>query len=300
MEQRKLGNTDMFVNILGYGGAEIGLEGKPESNCNVPNLLNSALDEGLNVIDTAECYGNSEELIGKSVSKRRKDFYLFTKCGHPNGMPEENWKPNSILLSIQRSLTRLKTDYLDLIQLHSCSQEVLVQGEVIETLQRAVDKGYTRYIGYSGDNQEAEFAVTCNAFDCLQTSINIADQSGINAAVTLAKKHNLGVIAKRPLANVAWKSPNLPPLEYHHTYWHRLNTLKYYFMKYPLTQSVKVALKFTLSVPGIQTAIVGTLTSGRWKQNSQTLQEGLLPENEYNAIRKQWEELSEPDWTGQT
>ena len=297
----------MQVNVLGYGGAEIGLEATAESNENVSTLLNSSIDEGLNVIDTAECYGNSEELIGKAVSHRRKEFHLFSKCGHPlgrqsssEGMPEEDWRPKSLLESIQRSLIRLKTDYLDLIQLHSCKNEFLLQGEVIETLQRAVDKGYTRYIGYSGDNQEAIFAATCGAFDCLQTSISIADQSGIDTVVSLAKENNLGVIAKRPIANVAWRFSSLPPLEYHHTYWRRLNVLRYPFMKEGLKHSVKSALRFTLSVPGVHTAIVGTLTNGRWRENSDSLQDGLMSEEEFNVIRNHWEEFSEPTWVGLT
>lgn len=79
METRKYGNTGMNVSTLGFGGAEIG---KNVSKTDVATLLNSALDAGLNVIDTAECYGDSEELIGEVLSHRRDDYYLFTKCGH--------------------------------------------------------------------------------------------------------------------------------------------------------------------------------------------------------------------------
>ena len=87
METRRLGKTDMEVSILGFGGAEIGLEGPGASLETVTRLLNAALDEGLNLIDTGECYGSSEEIIGRSVSGRRQDYHLFTKCGHPDGMP---------------------------------------------------------------------------------------------------------------------------------------------------------------------------------------------------------------------
>src|SRR5918999_3663495 len=123
MERRLLGKTDMQVSPLGFGGAEIGFEGATEET--VERLLKSALDAGLNVIDTGECYEGSEELIGQTVSDRRSDYYLFTKCGHPRGIGSEDWSPASLLTSIERSLRRLKTERLDLIQLHSCSETVL-------------------------------------------------------------------------------------------------------------------------------------------------------------------------------
>src|SRR5438132_8141804 len=179
MEKRRLGKTDMDVSVLGFGGSEIGYEqASPET---VAELLNSALDAGLNVIDTAECYHNSEELIGQAMSNRRKEFYLFTKCGHPHGFGEHaDWSKDSILKSIERSLKRLKTDRLDLVQLHSCSEPELRKGDVIAALQTARARGYTRYIGYSGDGQGARYAIECGAFDTLQTSVSIADQECVD------------------------------------------------------------------------------------------------------------------------
>src|SRR5437899_76318 len=129
MEMRQFGKTDMQVSVLGFGGAEIGFE--QASADVVARLLDDALDAGLNVIDTAECYLGSEELIGQAVSRRRQDYYLFTKCGHPERPGVEDWRPDSLLRSIERSLQRLKTDRLDLVHLHSCSEEELRKGDVI-------------------------------------------------------------------------------------------------------------------------------------------------------------------------
>ncbi len=301
METRRLGKTDMEVSILGFGGAEIGLEGPGASLSTVTRLLNAALDEGLNLIDTGECYGASEKLIGRAVSGRRQDFYLFTKCGHPDGMPEEDWRPDSLLRSIQRSLRRLRTDRLDLIQLHSCSEEELLRGTVIETLQRARERGYCRYIGYSGDSRAAYFATQCRAFDCLQTSISIADQEALDLALPLAREQHLGVIAKRPLANAAWRTGRKPVNSYHHTYWDRLQRLDYPFIEdSSLETSISTALRFTLSAPGVHTAIVGTLTPGRWRQNAGLLEAGPLPSRQFETIRKRWKEVAEASWIGQT
>ena len=300
METRRLGKTDMEVSILGFGGAEIGLEGPGASLKTVTRLLNAALDEGLNLIDTGECYGASEELIGRAVSGRRQDYFLFTKCGHPGGMPREDWRPDSLLGSIQRSLRRLRTDCLDLIQLHTCSEDELLEGTVIDTLQRARERGYCRYIGYSGDSRAASYAVQCQAFDCLQISISIADQEALDLALPLALEQRLGVIAKRPLANAAWRTGRKPANSYHHTYWDRLQRLDFPFIKDELETSISTALRFTLSAPGVHTAIVGTLTPGRWRQNAALLEAGPLPSRQFDAIRKRWNEVAEASWIGQT
>ena len=299
MEKRRLGKTDMNVSVLGFGGAEIGFESATAET--VEQLLNSALDAGLNVIDTAECYENSEELIGRTVGSRRDEFFLFTKCGHPRGVGSEDWSIDSILESIQRSLRRLQTDRLDLVQLHSCSESVLKKGDVITALQTARERGYTRFIGYSGDSRAARFAVESGAFDTLQTSINIADQEAVELTVPLAREKDMGVIAKRPIANAAWKTGHKPMDSYQHTYWDRLKKLDYDFIKgRPLEHSIANALRFTLSVPGVHTAIVGTTKPERWQQNAQLLEGGGLSQAEFDAIRERWDDVAPRTWVGQT
>ena len=300
MEHRQLGKTDMKVSVLGFGGAEIGYEGISQGT--VEELLNSALDAGLNVIDTAECYEGSEELIGNAVSGRRDNFFLFTKVGHPHGPSTEDWSAPSILESIERSLRRLKTDRLDLVQLHSCSEADLKKGDAIGALQTARDKGFTRYIGYSGDSFAARYAVECGAFDTLQTSVNIADQEAINLTLPLAREKEMGVIAKRPIANAAWKTGHKPIESYHHSYWERLSKLQYDFLRRgaDLDKTVAIALRFTLSVPGVHTAIVGTGKPERWQSNAQLVAAGALSENEFNAIRERWDDVAPKTWIGQT
>ena len=304
MEKRRLGQTDMEVSVLGFGGAEVGYENVAIKT--VETLLAGALDAGLNVIDTAECYDSSEELIGQAVGHRRKDFYLFTKCGHPNGVENAaNWSPKSILESIGRSLQRLRTDHLDIVQLHSCSESVLRNGDAIAALQTARDRGYTRYIGYSGDSAAARYAIECGAFDTLQTSVNIADQEAIELTLPLAREQKLGVIAKRPIANAAWKTGHKPIPSYQHEYWQRLATLKYDFIENiqgpaNLPASISIALRFTLSVPGLHTAIIGTTKPKRWEENARLLKEGPLSKSQFQAIRDRWEEVAAPVWVGQT
>jgi aryl-alcohol dehydrogenase-like predicted oxidoreductase len=298
MEMRDLGKTGMRVSVLGFGGAEVGFEGSALDT--VKELLNSALDAGLNLIDTAECYMNSEEMIGEAVSQRRNDFYLFTKCGHPESPAKEDWRPESLLQSVQRSLQRLKTDRVDLVQLHSCSEAELRKGDVIDALRRARERGHTRFIGYSGDGHAARYAVECGQFDTLQTSVSIADQESIDLVLPLAREKAMGVIAKRPVANAAWKSGRPPENAYHMPYWERLQKLNYDFLHAPLDRAIAVALRFTLSVPGVDTAIVGTTKPGRWRENAAMLEAGPLPTDQFEKIRARWHQVARPSWVGQT
>ena len=297
MEKRNLGNTEMNVSVLGFGGSEIGY-GHASSET-VERLLGSALDAGLNVIDTAECYLASEELIGQAISHRRKDFYLFTKCGHAAGLDSPDWSPALLEQSINRSLQRLRTDYLDLVQLHSCSEEVLGNGEVMEVLERARKQGKTRYIGYSGDGADARYAVESGAFDTLQTSINIADQQAIDLTLPLAQERQIGIIAKRPIANAVWKHKTKPDDPYVKAYWERLKKLDYEFLRGDVSHAVSIALRFTLNIEGVHTAIVGTAQPGRWQQNADLLGAGLLPEEQFEGIRARWREVAGVDWAGE-
>ncbi len=298
MEKRQLGKTDMQVTALGYGGAEIGFQDKEAELAGT--LLNAALDAGLNMIDTAECYKESEILIGNAVSHRRKDYYLFTKCGHAwaeSGL--ESWDLTLLERSIERSLNRLKTDYLDLIQLHSCSEEMLRKGEVIEVLQKAKIAGKVRYVGYSGDNQAARYAIECGAFDTLQTSVNLFDQSAIDENLPLAREKKMGIIVKRPIGNVVWLHAERPENDYVQVYWDRMKELNYPFATEGAATMAEAALRFTLSVPGVHTAIVGTSNPERWAQNAELVERGVLPDADYDAIRSCWKSVAKADWSGQ-
>jgi aryl-alcohol dehydrogenase-like predicted oxidoreductase len=298
MERRRLGQTDMLASVLGFGGSEIGYERVAVST--VSRLLGTALDAGLNVIDTAECYDESESLIGQAIGARRRDYYLFTKGGHAGGWGRASWRPASLLSGIERSLRRLVTDHLDLVQLHSCSLAELRRGDAIEGLERARERGWVRYIGYSGDGEAARYAVECGRFDTLQTSVSIADQEAIDLTLPLARERQMGVIAKRPLANAAWRHARKPAETYHHTYWSRLRALDYPFLRGAPDAAAGTALRFTLSVPGVHTAIVGTTRPERWQQNAALLAAGALAPADFEQIRARWREVADRSWVGQT
>ena len=285
----------MDVSVLGFGGAEIGLEAVSQSQ--VDSLLNSAFDAGLNVIDTAACYGDSEEKIGRAIGHRRSEAILFTKCGHTSDLEGKDWEADLIRRSIERSLQRLKTDRLDLVMLHSCETDILDPGEATAALQAARDKGQTRYIGYSGDGAAALQAVSSGLFDVLQTSVNIADQQALDRLLPLAAEKNMGVIAKRPLANAAWQAISERDIdEYRRPYFRRLKQLDYPFLTGDVETGVDLALRFTLSCPDVHTAIVGTAKPGRWQQNAAMAAQGNLLPGDFESIRERWQETAADDW----
>jgi aryl-alcohol dehydrogenase-like predicted oxidoreductase len=297
MEKRVLGKTGMNVSVLGFGGAEIGFEGASQGI--VDKMLVEALEQGLNAIDTAECYVNSEELIGETLGKRRKEFFLFTKCGHSGSDFKPAWGKAEIAKSIERSLKNLKTDYVDLLQLHSCSADILHKGEVVEALEAAKKAGKTRFIGYSGDSTDALAAIELGVFDTLQTSISIFDQECLDLTLPKAIKKNMGVIAKRPIGNAVWRHKSKPDNSYVLDYWERMKALKYEFMDGDATTAGEIALRFTYSQPGVHTMIVGTKTPGRWRANADLLAKGPLSSVEIDNIRALWHKVSKADWVGQ-
>ncbi len=289
----------MQFSALGFGGAEIGYNAN-QTQDDVDALLNSALDAGLNVIDTAAAYKSSEEMIGKAVGGRRKDYYLLSKCGALDAFTRFDWSKKGILETIETSLRALKTDYLDIAQLHSCDSEILRRGDCIEGLQRAQEKGCARFIGYSGDNADAATALEMDVFDSFQTSVNVADQTPIDGNIKLAVEKGLGVIAKRPIANAVWREKSKPENSYVHEYWDRIQKLQFDFLRKPLRESIGDALRFTLTIPGVSTAIVGTTQPKRWQENAEYARQGNLSNEEYEAIRNRWREAADESWVGMT
>ncbi|MBE3560476.1 MAG: aldo/keto reductase [Ktedonobacteraceae bacterium] len=281
----------MRVSVLGLGSHEISCA---TSVKDVSWLLHSALDAGINLIDTAECYGRSEELIGRSVDHRRGDYYLFTKCGHGHaaGLDLPDWHPHLLMVSIERSLRRLRTDYLDVVQLHNCPRAILRRGEVIEVLQQARQAGKVRYLGYSGDREDALAAVLCGAFDTLQITVNVADQEAIDRILPSTRESGIGVIAKHPLANVAWIGGSAENDPTRQIYRRRLRKLNYSFLQQETQRAVAHALRFTLSIPGVDVVLVGTTKPQRIYQNLASVAEGPLSEEQFESIRSRWQTVT--------
>lgn len=287
METAILGKTGLEVSRLGIGLAEIGSVDASAAE----SVLLAALDGGITFFDTAACYGRSEEWVGRALSTRRDAFVLATKAGHvTGGASGEEWTADTIRHSVERSLTRLKTDHVDLLQLHSCGLEVLKRGEAIGALLDARQEGKTRFIGYSGDQEAAEWAIECGHFDTLQTSFSVVSQGARRLRlVERADEAGMGIIIKRPIANAAWTghSSNAAAV--------RIAAALAAMGPIPGAPEdpIAMSLGFTLGHSAIDTAIVGTRNPDHVVHNIAIVEEQpILPDRVIDELHQRFSRLT--------
>jgi aryl-alcohol dehydrogenase-like predicted oxidoreductase len=303
------GRTGLRVAPLGFGGAPIG--NLDTDGAVVAEVLGTLLDHGVNVIDTAHAYYGSEEAIGVAVGHRREEYVLISKCGskwEEDDLPPA-WTPEYVRATIDRSLRRLRTDRLDVMLLHSCDLQALQRGDVLAAVLEARDAGKVRFAGYSGDNEAAAWAASHPEIAVVQTSVSICDQLNVDEVLPLTVRHDVGVMAKRPVANAAWKTRELQYERYrkyaepYHERFERMGPDLAALrdacgadLEWP-----EIALRFTLAMPGVHTAIVGTTNPANLEANLRAAARGPLPEPAVRLIRDAYR-AADPDgaWPGLT
>lgn len=300
METKRLGKTDLEVGRLGVGLSEVGFNLEMTDVDQARDVINLALDNGVNFLDTAACYGISEELLGMVASERRDEFVLATKAGHylPRGEGED-WTYDLVISSIDRSLERMKTDHVDLVQLHSCTVEVLERGDVIRALQDAKAAGKTRFVGYSGDNENAKWAVTSGLFDTLQTSFNLVDQSARTNLFADVEAKDMGLIIKRPIGNAVWGA-DADPVPYKHIpeyaaeYFRRAGVMSEEgLLADNPNDRIRLALGFTFAHPEVDVTIVGTQRPHHMQSNLEMVAQPLgVSEATVEDLHARWDKLS--------
>ncbi len=291
-KQRAFGSTGLVVSALGFGAGQIGSPDLPEPE--VETLLNELLDLGVTLIDTARGYNLSEARIGRYLSHRRQEFVLSTKIGYDiPGYPD--WTGPTITAGIEEALRRLQTDYLDIVHLHSCTLEVLEQGEVIAALQAAVAAGKVRVAAYSGDNEPLDWAAKSGQFGSIETSINLCNQRVIDTSLATAHERGLGVIAKRPVANAPWRFTSRPVGNYAEVYWERWQAMGIDPGPYEWQE---LALRFVAYLPDVSSCIVGTRNLEHLRHNLELVKRGPLPAETVAEIRRAFKEHDQ-DWIGQ-
>ena len=305
MPKRRFGKTGLQVTSLGLGAAPAAyLKTDPDRAVRVFFAL---LDAGANVIDTAASYPGSEAFIGQHIGRRRGEFVLISKCPGQDSRAGGRWSAQTITESIDRSLRDLRTDLIDVMLLHSCDLATLQHGEAVGALDSARAAGKIRFAGYSGDNEAAAYAASLPQLYVIETSISIADQWNIDIVLPPARKADFGVIAKRPIANAAWRQPDQQPgfyRGYAQIYHDRLNAMRLdprALGSRGEPDWPEIALRFTLSQEGVHTAIVGTTNPDNAAANVQYAQAGPLPRQTIEQIRQAFV-AADPSgqWLGQT
>ncbi len=271
LPSRALGRTGVTVSILGLGAGRIG--GPETTDADVDRLLATALELGVTLVDTARSYGASEERLGRALQGHRGAVILSTKLGYGiPGVPD--WTGPAVEAGVDDALARLRTDVIDVVQLHSCPREVLEHGKVIDALHRTVRAGKVCVAAYSGENDALDWAVRSGAFGSVQCSVSLVDQGVLSGAVPEAAARGLGVLAKRPLGNAPWRFDHRPEAPDVAEAWERFAALG-------LDASGEswdaLAARFSAFAPGVTSILLGTASPAHLASVASALARGPLP-----------------------
>ncbi|RSK27670.1 aldo/keto reductase [Bacillus sp. HMF5848] len=211
MKYRKLGKTNLDVSVVGVGTWQFGGEwGMDFTQDQVDQILNKAQEHGINLLDTAECYGDhlSERFIGDYLARhKRENWIVATKFGHHfhgNFDRTRHWSADDVLVQLDQSLKALQTDYIDVYQAHSCTDEEFINDELWTMLDKQKQAGKIRHLGISlaGNDfiYQTDKASEVGA-EVIQVVYNRLDRKPEKEVFQSCERQNLGVLARVPLAS---------------------------------------------------------------------------------------------------
>ena len=211
---RKLGKTSLRVSIIGLGTYQFGGRwGKAFTQAEASEIIDTAQDAGINLIDTAECYGMnqlSENLVGQAIASSRSHWVLATKFGHEKLSPTKNrpaYTAPEMLKQLETSLRALRTDYIDLYQFHSGSNEAFDNDELWAALEKQQQAGKIRYFGISVSRKSQEWRehqtqqASSVGASTIQVKYNRLERYAEEQVFPECLSQNLGVLARVPLAS---------------------------------------------------------------------------------------------------
>jgi Predicted oxidoreductases (related to aryl-alcohol dehydrogenases) len=210
MKYRTLGSTNLPVSIIGLGTWQYGGEwGIDYTGDRVRAIIDKAAELGVNLIDTAECYGahRAEEFVGSAIKGKRQKWIIATKFGHEfHGYMDRSrlFGPREIITQLEGSLKALQTDYIDIYQIHSPTDEEFDNENLWKALWKEQHKGKIRHLGISisknRETRQTNSAPRVHA-QVIQAVYNRLDRGPEEDVFPLCQKHNLGVLARVPLAS---------------------------------------------------------------------------------------------------
>ncbi|MFC1667749.1 aldo/keto reductase [Candidatus Omnitrophota bacterium] len=199
MQKRRLGRTELIVSCIGLGAGSRMFMGRYHQGSDTPHaVINRALDEGINFIDTARSYYKSEKIVGEVIKGRRDECFLASKTYLRKG--------SQVMKDIDISLKNLQTDRIDLYQIHNVVYKnelntVLKSKGALGTLKKAKGEGKLNYIGITAFHPEIiKECIQTDEFDTIQIPFNFSEITQIGEIFDLAKKFDVGIIIMRPLS----------------------------------------------------------------------------------------------------
>ncbi|MBO8170546.1 MAG: aldo/keto reductase [Bacillaceae bacterium] len=289
MRYRKLGNTDMNVSVIGFGCWAMGGDvwGEVEDRESI-EAIQYALDQGVNLFDTAPVYGmgHSEEVLAKALGAKRKDVYIATKAGLEwNDQHNKIWRNSTkerIFKEVEDSLRRLKTDYIDLYQIHWPDQETPFE-ETMEALDQLIQDGKVRYIGVSNFNvEQMEACRKVRPIHTLQPPYHLFRRDIEQDILPYCKEHDIGVLAYGPMAHGLLTGKITPETTFPPSDWRSRNVLfreESLKLRLPIIDRLKelaqsynhtlidLAISWVLAQEGVTVALVGAKRRSQVEKN---------------------------------
>jgi aryl-alcohol dehydrogenase-like predicted oxidoreductase len=288
LPKAQLGRTGLQITRLGYGAME--LRGAPRGREVTPeraeSVLKAVLDAGINYIDTSIDYGQSEELIGEFISGRRSDYYLASKCGCAVGEDQRMghvYTRENIVAGVNQSLSRMKADYLDVVQFHgNPSKQTLDENDAVQAVLDLKKEGKIRFIGMSSTLPNLADHIAMGVFDVFQIPYS-ALQREHEEAITKAAQAGAATVIRGGVARGAPSGERQTDLA---AIWEkaRLDELLGGMTR------MEFMLRFTLSHPDLHTTIVGTMNPAHLQDNVNAAQKGPLPPEVYAEAKRRLSE----------
>jgi aryl-alcohol dehydrogenase-like predicted oxidoreductase len=294
-----LGRTGLPVTKLGYGAMEVRGSriwgGRPVEDREAEAILNAVVDNGITFLDTANDYGRSEEYIGRFLSHRRDEFVLATKCGCTVVRRDDStddtphvWTKENLFRGLHESLERMKTDHVDLMQLHNPSVEDCESGDLVSALQEMKDQGKVRWIGISSTNPHLETYIGWGVFDTFQIPYSALERQH-EELIQAASDAGAGVIVRGGVARgepgaglgsadrwATWEGAGLDDL---------LDEGE---------SRTAFLLRFTNAHPGMHTNIVGTRSVDHLQENIAAAA-NPLPADTYAEAKRRLDDAAAPE-----
>ncbi|HEY3941540.1 MAG TPA: aldo/keto reductase [Acidimicrobiales bacterium] len=292
-----LGRTGETVTKLGYGAME--LRSRRVDPADADRILNAVLDAGINIVDTSPDYGRSEEHIGRAIAHRRDEYFLASKCGCPvgEGVGEDLtgprphvFTPENVRAAVEQSLRRMRTDHLDLVQVHmSPAPQTLTEQGALDELVSLRDEGKVRFIGMSGTLPNLPDQIAMGVFDVFQIPYSAVEREH-EGAITAAARSGAGTVIRGGVA----KGVPEPRADYPEPFQQVMRERKARFEQTDIddlrgdTDPLDFMLRFTISHPDMHTTIVGTKSPEHLAANVRAATLGPLPPDVYAEAKRRF------------